>query len=163
MSVTKTGNDQTFSIKSIFNAKIDALVKTVILQSQEDAFFEKGQLKNSSVFRKVNETIKVNKQTKRTQTGYLSFDEDAWHLLKISTIRYHLLSLLFIEPTDGMKVFSDNLESESTIAEITYHVYQIRLLNGSLNTYTFQEGKCMAIEFKNKYATLTLKRIFTDK
>lgn len=157
MMVIKSGNDQDFTIKQIFNANIDLFIKQVVIQGQEEAHFEKGRLKHSSIFRKVNEKVKVNKQTKETNGKYFSFDGTTWHPIKASDIRFHLLSILFYEPTDNQKVYSDNLEAEAKVSEITSHVYQIPLSNGSFNTYTFRAGICKEIKLNSKYASLTLK------
>lgn len=158
MSVVKIGNDQNFTIKVTFNADIETFFKRVIVQGQEDAQFENGRLKSSSVFRKANGKVKVNKKTKRTDSGYVSFDGIAWHAIKTADIRSNLLTILFSEPANNQRVFSDNLEGVTKVTEVSDHVYQLPLLDGSFNTYSYRNGVCTMIKLSSKYATLILKR-----
>lgn len=159
MMISKTGNEQYYTIKVRLNANLNIVLKNISIESQEEAIFENGILKHSMVLRKANGKIKANKQTKRTDSSYIIYDGTTIRSVPLFEIRSNLLSILFAEPANQQKVFSDNLQQNVKVSQQGAHTYQIALANGTFNLYTYKNGACSAIELNNGLIKLTLKRM----
>lgn len=87
-SVTKTGSDKNFTTRLQFIATINFVVKTVVLIGQEQALFENGLLTYSSILRKSNEKIKVDKSVRRKDgSSYIAYDGEESRSLPIKEIQ----------------------------------------------------------------------------
>lgn len=158
-SVTRTGGEKNYTIRLQFNATIDFVVKTIILVGQEQALFENGMLKYASILRKSNEKIKVDKSVRRKDSSsYIAYDGEESKSLPITEIRANLLNLLFLEPYDHQKIFSDNLQQFVYVTEISPHIYKIPGKHESYNTYSYHNGVCTSILLNSSLITLVLKR-----
>lgn len=158
MLVTKTGNTQSYVIKMSFNAQLRVWLKSIIMEGQEEACFENGVLKYSTVLRKINGKVKTENQTVRNDVSYVGIDQESTRSLPITEIRFNLLNILFYEPAYQQKIFSDNLQRYLMVSQKSAHMYQIIQPNGYVNRYIYQNGLCMFIELNSSTINLSLKR-----
>ncbi|WP_145860386.1 DUF6134 family protein [Pedobacter suwonensis] len=159
MLITKTGNDQDCVIRLNFTANFNVVLKSILIEGQEEAMFEKGILKYSTVLRKVNGKVRTNKQTRIANGTYSGVDEGTVQSVDVPEIRSNFLSILFFEPVGRQHIYADNLLQNVKVVNKSAHTYQIPLRNGSYNQYTYVNGKCAAIELNTPFLKLKLKRI----
>ncbi|NII83218.1 hypothetical protein H9N25_10655 [Pedobacter riviphilus] len=159
MLITKTGNDMDCVIKLNFTASFNVVLKSILIEGHEEAMFEKGILKYSTVLRKVNGKVRANKQTKIANGVYSAIDEGTVQSVDVPEIRSNFLSILFLEPVGRQHIYADNLLQNVKIVNKSAHTYQIPLRNGSYNQYTYVNGKCAAIELSTPFLKLKLKRV----
>ena len=159
MIISKTGDEQRYAIKLNFNASFNILLKNIIIEGREEAFFENGVLKYSTVTRKINGKTKMNKQTKKSDNAYLGYDGSTTKAIPLSEIRSNFLSLFFSEPSHHQKIYADNLLQDLKVIQKAAHTYQVAMNNGNFNQYTYINGICSTIELNTSLLTLTLKRV----
>src|SRR5215203_4594432 len=120
----------------IFNFKANA---------KEEVIYDNGIMTSSSIFRKLNGSVKVDKKTKANGNAYTVYRGTKTETLNNYPIRYNMLSVYIIEPVTITKVYSDNFQQQLDIQKIGDHHYKIKFPDGNYNEYFYTGGVCSKI------------------
>lgn len=150
LTLTKkdSGLSTFLQMKSEATKKIVFLVTIYELQT---AVIEKGQIKFSSVYRKVNSSVKTNKYITATSNGYELYKNGEKEKINLTGIRHNQLTLYYEEPTNFRHVYSDQFEAFLFIKRITENQYQIELPDGNTNNYTYKNGILIRMKLKHTF------------
>ena len=79
-------------------------------KAKEEVIYDNGIMTWSSIFRKLNGTVKVDKKTKANGNAYTVYKGSKTETMNNYPIRYNMLSVYIIEPVNITKVYSDNFQ-----------------------------------------------------
>ncbi|HET6722958.1 MAG TPA: DUF6134 family protein, partial [Chitinophagaceae bacterium] len=128
-------------------------------KAKEEAIYDNGIMTWSSVFRKLNGSVKADKKTKAVGNAYTIYKGNKTEIVKNYPIRYNMLSIYITEPIDVSKVYSDNFQQQIDIQKIAIHHYKIKFPDGNYNEYYYTNGVCSKVEIHHSMyrATIELK------
>lgn len=132
----------------IFNFKANA---------KEEVIYDNGIMVWSSIFRKLNGNVKVNKKTKANGNAYTVYKGSKTEMLNNYPIRYNILSVYISEPANITKVYSDNFQQQIDIQKIADHHYKIKFPDGNYNEYFYINGVCSKIEIHHSMYSATIE------
>ena len=132
----------------IFNFKANA---------KEEVIYDNGIMTWSSIFRKLNGTVKVDKKTKANGNAYTVYRGTKTETLNNYPIRYNMLSVYISEPVNITKVYSDNFQQQIDIQKINDHHYKIKFPDGNYNEYYYTNGVCSKIEIHHSLYSATIE------
>jgi len=114
--------------------------------AKEEVIYDNGIMTWSSIFRKLNGTVKVDKKTKANGNAYTVYKGSRTETMNNYPIRYNMLSVYITEPLNIAKVYSDNFQQQIDIQKIADHHYKIKFPDGNYNEYFYTNGVCSKIE-----------------
>ena len=128
-------------------------------KAKEEAIYDNGVLTWSSIFRKLNGRVKVDKKTKATGNNYTIYKENKTEILHNYPIRYNMLSVYISEPVNITQVYSDNFQQQVAIQKLADHHYKIKFPDGNYSEYFYTNGICSRVEIHHSLyrATIELK------
>lgn len=132
----------------IFNFKANA---------KEEVIYDNGIMVWSSIFRKLNGNVKVNKKTKANGNAYTVYKGSKTETLNNYPIRYNILSVYISEPANITKVYSDNFQQQVDIQKIADHHYKIKFPDGNYNEYFYINAVCSKIEIHHSMYSATIE------
>ncbi len=109
----------------------------------EESVFEHDILIRSSVYRELNGKEKANKATILEGSHYLLKKGTKQEVLSVYPIRYNLLCMYTMEPTNILKVYSDNFQEFFTIHRVGDHHYKVNFPDRNYTEYFYQNGVCI--------------------
>ena len=112
----------------------------------------------SSMYRRVNNRVKLNIELRYQDGSYVRTDGDKKELLKVHLIRNNLTSLLVDEPIGITSVYSEKYKRMIPVYKIKEGQYKITLPNNSSNTYTYENGKCIHVKAKSNFFKIEFVR-----
>ncbi len=141
------------------NVNLEMLVVDFKIYSLIKAAFSGGQLKQSSLVRKVNGKEKVNMKINWASDRYLLQEESTVKTIHEKII-YTTACLMNAEPANLAKIFSENLQQFIAIKMIKPHLYELYLPDGNHHTYYYENGVCVWAKVNTSLseATFRLKR-----
>ena len=145
LKLQKTDTNSTTTIKFNSVAKKRMIVKFEIT-AQESATFSNGVMIESSVFRKVNADVKINKHTVQKGSYYLVNEKENTAIVKINGIVYNQLCMYFKEPVNIKQVYSDTFQTLLDIENLGNHSYKVKFPSGDTNCYYYSNGVCSKIK-----------------
>jgi hypothetical protein len=151
---TKKNDLLTIEIASNIHMRI---IKAINVNVREDYYYNSGQLIHSSIWRQVNGTEKINRQTDFYGNLYHLTTEGKKSILKEETISYNLTKLYLSEPVNIQQVYSDNFQQFLSIINIGNHSYKLQLPGNDYNIYSYENGICKSIEVHNTFYTIQMK------
>jgi len=137
------GNRTVLTMESEVNTRFIFNFKA---KAKEETIYDKGIMTWSSIFRKLNGDIKVDKKTRANGNSYTVYKGNKTETLNNYPIRYNMLSVYIIEPVNITKVYSDNFQRQIDIQKIADHHYKINFPDGNYNEYFYANGVCSKIE-----------------
>ena len=120
----------------IFNFKANA---------KEEVIYDNGIMTWSSIFRKLNGNIKIDKKTKASGNAYTVYKGSKTETLNNYPIRYKMLSVYISEPVNISKVYSDNFQQQIDILKVADHHYKIKFPDGNYSEYFYTKGICSKV------------------
>ena len=132
----------------IFNFKANA---------KEEVIYDNGIMIWSSIFRKLNGNVKIDKKTKANGSAYTVYRGNKTETLNNYPIRYNMLSVYVIEPVNIMNVYSDNFQQQIDIQKISDHHYKIKFPDGNYNEYFYTDGICSKIEIHHRLYSASIE------
>ena len=115
----------------------------------EKSIYKNGTLVYSSVSRKLNSRLKVNKKLFLHDGTYNLINKGRESTLPIDKIKDNLVTLYFNEPVNLSQVYCDNHESMARIVLLESGRYRVTFPDGSYNVFYYQNGKCVKVEAFN--------------
>ena len=126
-------------------------------KAKEEVIYDNGIMTWSSIFRKLNGSVKVDKKTKANGNAYTVYKGSKTETLHNYPIRYNMLSVYISEPVNITKVYSDNFQQQIDIQKIADHHYKIKFPDGTYNEYFYTNGVCSKIEIHHSMYSATIE------
>jgi hypothetical protein len=126
-------------------------------KAKEEAIYDNGIMTWSSVFRKLNGNVKVDKKTKASGNAYTVYKGSKTETLNNYPIRYNMLSVYISEPVNISKVYSDNFQQQIDILKVADHHYKIKFPDGNYNEYFYTNGVCSKVEIHHSLYSATIE------
>jgi len=143
----------TYIISSKVNTKFIIDFKAT---SKENYIYEKDKLVYSSIYRKINNRVKVDQSISYHEGQYYLKDKKGDGLLNIDVIKCNLILLFFDEPLNINEVFCDKLNLYLNLKKIGPCKYKVVFPNKSYNIFHYEKGKCRKIEVKGPFYKVKL-------
>ena len=161
---SEVGNVQ-FTQNTIGNRttlKMESEVRTRFIflftaKAKEEAIYDNGIMTWSSIYRKMNGSVKADKKIKATGNSYTIYNDDKTEKLNNYPIHYNMLSLYTNEPVSFSTVFSDNFQQLLTIQTINPHHYKIKFPDGNSNEYFYTNGMCTKVKISHSLYSATIE------
>jgi hypothetical protein len=148
-SETSTGNLDYLKMESDVKTRF---LFTFTAHASEEAVYNNGILLRSSIYRRLNDSEKANKQHQATGNGqYLIRTGERSEVTKSYPITYNMLSLYSKEPENISKVYSDNFQTFLAIEKAASHKYKITLPDGNHNYYYYKNGILTLVEVHHSF------------
>lgn len=150
------GNRTVLTMESEVNTRFIFNFKA---KAKEEAIYDDGILTWSSIFRKLNGNVKVDKKTKANGSSYTVYKGNRTETVENYPIRYNMLSVYISEPVNISQAYSDNFQQQVTIQKIADHHYKIKFPDGNYSEYFYTNGICSKVEIHHSLyrATIELK------
>lgn len=116
------------------------------VRSKETYLYEKDTLIYSSIYRTINDRVKVNQSLTFNEGNYILKQKEGDRLLDNGVIKCNLIQLYFKEPVNKRQVYCDKLNQYLPIKEIDRNKYKIIFPNKSYNIFNYENGKCVLVE-----------------
>jgi hypothetical protein len=126
-------------------------------KAKEETIYDSGIMTWSSIYRKMNGSVKADKKIKATDGIYLIYNDGKTEKLNNYPIRYNMLSLYTNEPLNFSAVFSDNFQQLLTIQTINPHHYKIKFPDGNSNEYFYTNGMCTKVKISHSLYSATIE------
>lgn len=130
---------------------------TFTAKAQEEAIYDNGIMTWSSIFRKMNGSVKADKKTKANGNAYTVYKGATTETITNYPIRYNMLSIYIAEPVNVAKVYSDNFQQQIDIQKIADHHYKIKFPDGNYNEYFYANGICSRVEIHHSLYSATIE------
>ena len=147
------GNRLTLVLLSEIKTRFVFMIHVI---TKEYSTFENGKLQNSSVYRKANGTIKVDKQISFNRGLYEVSEDGEKSVLPITYIGKNLLSLYFQEPIGISQVYCDKHECFIALTKTGDGAYKLQFPDGSSNCYYYQSGICTKVKVSHNFYSANL-------
>lgn len=148
------GNRTVLTMESEVNTRF---IFSFNAKAKEETIYDKGIMTWSTIFRKLNGKVKVDKKTKATGSNYTVYKGNKTETLNNYPIRYNMLSIYISEPVNIRKVYSDNFQQEIDIQMIADHHYKIKFPDGNYNEYFYTDGVCSKIEIHHRLYSASIE------
>ena len=149
-----SGNRITFKMESEVKTR---LIFTFTAKAQEESIYDNGILTWSSIYRKMNGTIKADKKMKAIGNAYTIYKDNRSETVNHYPIYYNMLSMYTIEPTVFSKVYSDNFQQFLDIKTVNNHQYKIEFPDGNYNEYFYEKGICFKINIHHSLYSASIE------
>lgn len=126
-------------------------------KAKEEAIYDDSIMTWSSIYRKLNGNVKVDKKTKANGSTYTVYKGSKTETLNNYPIRYNMLSIYVIEPVNILKVYSDNFQKQLDIQKIADHHYKIKFPDGNYSEYFYTNGVCSKVEIHHSLYSATIE------
>jgi len=148
------GNRAVLTMESEVNTRFIFNFKT---NAKEVAIYDNGIMTWSSIFRKQNGHIKVDKKTKASGNAYTVYKGSKTETLNNYPIRYSMLSIYISEPVNISKIYSDYFQQQIDIQKLADHHYKIKFPDDNYNEYFYSNGICSKIKVHNSLYSATVE------
>ena len=148
------GNRTVLTMESEVNTRFIFNFKA---KAKEEVIYDNGIMTWSSIFRKLNGNVKIDKKTKANGNAYTIYKGSKTETLNNFPIRYNMLSVYVTEPVNITKVYSDNFQQQIDIQKIAEHHYKIKFPDGNYNEYFYTNGVCSKIQIHHSLYSATIE------
>ncbi len=130
------------------------LIFQIKICAKETAEFENGRLIHSTLFRKTNGDVKLNKLTRLKANKYEVEENGEKQNLAFTNITTNLLSLYFQEPVGINALYSDKFESFVKVTKTDDGGYKVKFPDGNSNIYYYRAGICCKVIISHTFYTV---------
>jgi len=148
------GNRTVLTMESEVNTRFIFNFKA---KAKDEAIYDNGILTWSSIYRKLNGNVKIDKKTKSNGTAYTVYKGNKTETIGNYPIRYNMLCLYVSEPIDISQVYSDNFQKQIDIKKVEDHHYKIELPDGNSYEYFYTNGMCSKVIIHHSLYSATLE------
>ena len=146
-------NTVIYNVSSEISAKF--ILKANVV-GKETYVFKNGILEYSSLYRTLNNKVKVDQSLVYENGDYYLKKLDRDKPLDLNEIQQNLVTLYFQEPKGAKSIYWD-LESEMVNVQcIGKGVYKVKLSSGKYNTFYYENGRCVKIEVVSPMFQVTM-------
>ena len=148
---------------NIVNYTVDSEINVNVIfnftaKGYEKSVFKEDVLVYSSMYRKLNNRLKLNQFITLENGIYIFNNKGKKENLKINQIKNNLVTLLYNEPLDIHEVYSDKYKKMVQINSLGNGKYKIVLPNKSTSIYHYKNGQCMKVELIGSFYKVDLIR-----
>jgi hypothetical protein len=129
-----------------------------VIEKQEVTFDNSGMTR-SFIYRKVNNDVKMNRQTSFKGSYYEVKDQGTLQKVMLSNIRYNLLSMYYKEPVNISAVYSDTFKRYLAIEAKGNASYKVALPDCNNNYYFYTNGVCSRIIVEHSLFSVEFIRV----
>lgn len=147
---------------------LDSEVKVKVIFSfkaigREKSIYKDDTLIFSSVYRKLNNKVKLNQSLSFINGKYLFKEKNKKEEINIDVINSNLVTLFFFEPVGIQEIYSDKYKKMVKIIPIGSSRYKVVLPNNGTSIYHYQNGKCTMIDVVGSFFKVKLVQDFKNK
>jgi hypothetical protein len=155
ISIERSSQNQmtSYTIVSEVNAKIIVNFKAV---GKERYVFRNDTLVSSSMYRKINNRVKLDQSIEFKKGKYVLTDYSKTETLDVEIIQKNLVVLFFNEPKGFNRIYCDKFKTVVDITPLGNGRYKIVLPNRSYSIYNYEQGRCTSIEVKGTFFKVKL-------
>lgn len=135
------------------------IIFLLTVEEKQDAYFNEAGMVTSSIYRKVNDNVKMNQQTVYKGNYYEIKNPKTSERVVIQQIQYNLLSMYIKEPVNINKVYSETFLRYLVIEPKGNSVYKLKLPDGNTNYYHYENGTCSKVVMEHSLFTIEFVRI----
>lgn len=140
---------------------INSRVETRILlrfraKGKEKAVYRNDTLIFSSVYRKLNNKVKVNQIITLVDKSYFLSTNKNREELNIDVIKCSLVMLYFEEPKGVDKVYCEKLKIYLNVVPMKNGTYKVNFPNGNYNIFHYMHGSCAMVEAVGSFYNVSL-------
>lgn len=150
---TSFNYNTTYVVNSEVNAKVIINFNAI---GREKSVYKADTLIYSSLYRKLNDKVKLNQCLYLNDGKYLLKINDKQEVLHFDVINRNLVTLFFFEPKGIFQVYSDKYNEMVKITPISKGKYKVVLPDNSTNIYHYEKGKCILIEVEGSFFKVKL-------
>lgn len=151
---TSFNHTTTYIVNSEVKAKVIFNFNAI---GREKTIYKEDTLIYSSVYRKLNNKVKLNQSLSFKGGKYIFDNSQKRETLDFEIINRNLVTLFFYEPIGIHEVFSDKYKQKVKITSMGNGMYKLILPNRDINIYSYKNGKCTLIEVEGSFFKVTLK------
>lgn len=143
----------------IYDLESNILAKFILefnVTGKEKSIYKNGVLVYSSVYRVVNNKVKVNHNISYSAGQYQLKSSDEVTHLKMKEIEQNLIKLYFFEPKGIETVYCDNLNQMVAVKPLGSGKYRVDFSNSAYNIFHYVNGKCVRIDANSNLFNVTL-------
>jgi hypothetical protein len=140
---TSINETTTYIINSKVNTKVIFNFDAV---GMEKSIYRKDTLVFSSMYRKLNNKVKLNQSIALINGKYISEEKNKKEALDINIIYRNLVTLFFFEPLGIKEIYSDKFKEMVKVTCIGQGKYKVVLPNKGTSIYHYKNGSCTMIE-----------------
>ena len=133
----------TYVINSKVNTKVIFNFNVI---GMEKSIYKKDTLVFSSMYRKLNNKVKLNQSLAFIDGKYFMKEKNKSETLNIEIINRNLVTLFFYEPINIHEIYSDKFMEMVKVTCVGKSKYKVVFPNSTTNIYHYKKGKCIMIE-----------------
>ena len=149
------GTITTYVIKSSVEARFLMKFKAY---GYETSIYENDTLVYSSIYRKINNRVKVDQVVEYKEGNYYLNNNRKVELNKPEIIQCNIVQLFFNEPIGITKVYCDKQQRFLRIKSLGGGKYKVQFNKGSYNVFYYQDGKCTYVEAIGTFYKVLLEK-----
>ena len=134
------------------------IIFLLTVEEKQDAYFNAGGMINSSIYRKVNDNVKMDQQTIYKGNYYEIKNPKTSDRIVIQQVQYNLLSMYIKEPVNIEQVYSETFQRYLAIEPKGNSVYKLKLPDGNTNYYYYEYGICSKVVMEHTLFTIEFVR-----
>lgn len=138
----------TFTITSEVNAKVVFNFNAI---GKEKSVYNKDTLIYSSVYRMLNNKVKLNQSLLFENGAYILENMGKREIVNFNVIRRNLVTLYFHEPIGINKIYSDKYKEMLNITVLGNSKYKVVFPNKSVSIYEYKNGKCINVDVEGSF------------
>lgn len=146
-------NTTTYNINSQVEARILLRFRA---NSKEKAVYRNDTLIFSSIYRKLNNKVKVNQILTLVDNNYYLNTNKNREQLNIDVVKCSLVMLYFEEPKGINKVYCEKLRTYLNVVPMKNGTYKVNFPNGNYNIFHYVHGNCTMIEAVGSFYNVSL-------
>ena len=145
---TSFNHTTTYTINSEVNAKVVFNFNAI---GKEKSIYKEDTLIYSSVYRKLNNKVKLNQTLSLNEGKYVLKNMHNNEKINIAIIHWNLARLFVDEPIGINELYLDKHKEMVKITPISKGNYKVVLPDNSTNIYHYENGKCKLIEVEGSF------------
>ncbi|MBT8258543.1 MAG: hypothetical protein HKO81_03280 [Flavobacteriaceae bacterium] len=154
-----SGKNITYYINSEIKTKLIFNFNAI---SKERVRFKRDTLTESSIFRKLNNKVRINEKLEYKDGGYYLVKDNKEKLITQEVIKWNLIRLYFEEPNRINKVYCDRYKKYQNLTHLGDGKYKVIFPNRSSNIFHYQAGRCVQVDAIGSFYQVKLVKRNTD-
>ena len=155
INVEKLTSDETttYDVNSNVNTKV---ILKFHAYGKEKSIYKEDTLIYSSIYRKLNNKVKVNQSLSFDNGQYYLNQSDKREMLNMDIITRNLVTLFFFEPIGINTIYCDKQNKMLNISPLGQGMYKVVFSKNSYNIFHYKNGKCTLIEIEGSFFKVKL-------
>jgi len=156
IDIQKQLKDKTTSyfVKSNITAK---LILTFKVLGKEKSIYRGDTLIYSSIYRKINNKVKVDQLLSFNEGAYYFKKPDVSKRVDVDIIKKNLVTLYFLEPIGVNEVYCDKQNKMLKISNLGNGKYKVAFSKNNYSIFHYKKGKCTLIDVVHPLVKVQLK------